>query len=71
MICLLSPRPEQAEKFARSHFLARKEYFWANCIEHIKGYEAFHVLVIAPFDNTPYFERLLAEAQMRGMRNRR
>lgn len=71
MICLLCPSFDAAEKYARSHMLASNEYFWANSIEHIKGREAFHILIVGQFEHVGYFERLLAEAQICGMRNRR
>lgn len=71
MICILSPTEEEAIRFARSHFLSRSEYFWANQPEHLKAHSGFHVFVIGKFDHTGYFERLYALAQDRGSRNRK
>jgi hypothetical protein len=71
VICLLSPTKEEAEKFARAQFLARNEYFWAGDKDNLVGRVGFHVLVVGFFENTRYFENLLAYAQANGSRNRK
>ena len=71
MICILSPTQEEAEQFARSHFLARSEYFWASSKDELKGRVGFHVLIVGHFHNSKYFDHLLAYAQNNGSKNRR
>jgi hypothetical protein len=71
MICLLSPTEEEAQRFARSHYLAKNEYFWANNISRIQGRINFHVLIVGAFLHDRFFENLLAYAQNNGAKNRK